>query len=86
MGKIAKTADKVRNFSSLAEFDATTSKEGDLTTQVFDEVHEIRRIIHKGEAKYSVVDVVAALSETTSQDHGAYWRKLKQRLRAEGGK
>ena len=31
---------------------------------------------------FSVVDVVAAL--TDSLDPGAYWRKLKQRLNAEG--
>lgn len=31
---------------------------------------------------FSIVDVVAVL--TDSADAGAYWRKLKQRLKAEG--
>ncbi len=33
---------------------------------------------------FSVVDVCGALSESTSKDKGAYWRKLKQRLADEG--
>ncbi len=44
---------------------------------------QIRRIWHKEEWWFSVVDVCAAL--TDSADAGAYWRKLKQRLIAEGG-
>lgn len=43
---------------------------------------EIRRIIHKNEWWFSVVDVCEAL--TDSIDAGAYWRKLKQRLGEEG--
>ena len=43
---------------------------------------KIRRIIVDDEWYFSVVDVVAAL--TDSLDPGAYWRKLKQRLTAEG--
>jgi hypothetical protein len=43
---------------------------------------EIRRILHKGEWWFSVVDVCGVL--TASPDAGAYWRKLKQRLKAEG--
>ncbi|MFN5608715.1 MAG: BRO family protein, partial [Holosporales bacterium] len=42
----------------------------------------IRRTLHNGEWWFSVVDVVGAL--TQSVDAGAYWRKLKQRLGAEG--
>ncbi len=42
----------------------------------------VRRIIHKGEWWFSVVDVVEVL--TDSPDAGAYWRKLKQRLKEEG--
>jgi prophage antirepressor-like protein len=42
---------------------------------------EIRRIWHQGEWWFSVIDVVGALSE--SLDAGAYWRKLKQRLKKE---
>lgn len=43
---------------------------------------EVRKQLHGGEWWFSVVDVVAAL--TDSADAGAYWRKLKQRLIAEG--
>lgn len=43
---------------------------------------KIRRILVDDEWYFSVVDVVAALTE--SLDPGAYWRKLKQRLTAEG--
>jgi len=42
----------------------------------------IRRIWHENEWFFSVVDVVGALAE--SPDAGAYWRKLKQRLKADG--
>jgi hypothetical protein len=42
----------------------------------------IRRTLHKGEWWFSVVDVCGVLTE--SPDAGAYWRKLKQRLRTEG--
>lgn len=43
----------------------------------------IRRVWHNEEWWFSVVDVCAIL--TASLDAGAYWRKLKQRLNAEGG-
>ena len=45
---------------------------------------EIRTVWNKEEEKYyvSVVDVVGVLSQ--SKDCTAYWRKLKQRLKAEG--
>ncbi len=43
----------------------------------------MRRTWHNEEWWFSVVDVCAAL--TGSADAGAYWRKLKQRLIAEGG-
>ena len=42
----------------------------------------IRRILHKNEWWFSVVDVCDVLTE--SADAGAYWRKLKQRLKKEG--
>jgi hypothetical protein len=42
----------------------------------------IRKTIYKNEWWFSVVDVCGVLSE--SVDIGAYWRKLKQRLRKEG--
>ena len=43
---------------------------------------EIRKTIHKNEWWFSIVDVCAVLTE--SADAGAYWRKLKQRLKEEG--
>ena len=43
----------------------------------------IRRVWHNEEWWFSVADVCAIL--TASPDAGAYWRKLKQRLNAEGG-
>ena len=49
---------------------------------VFQEA-SIRRVWHKEEWWFSVVDVCAIL--TASPDAGAYWRKLKQRLNAESG-
>ena len=48
---------------------------------VFQEI-AIRRTWHNEEWWFSVVDVCAILTE--SPDAGAYWRKLKQRLNAEG--
>ena len=33
---------------------------------------------------FSVVDVCNVLSDSASKDPGAYWRKLKQRLKVEG--
>ena len=48
---------------------------------VFKDKH-IRRTIHNDEWWFSVIDVVGAL--TGSPDPGAYWRKLKQRLKKEG--
>ena len=42
----------------------------------------VRRVLHEGEWWFSVVDVMAAL--TDSLDAGAYWRKSKQRLAEEG--
>ncbi|HOP46558.1 MAG TPA: Bro-N domain-containing protein [Desulfobacteraceae bacterium] len=46
------------------------------------ESKKIRRIWHNEEWFFSVVDVCRAL--TDSPDAGAYWRKLKQRLKKEG--
>lgn len=43
---------------------------------------QIRRVLYNGDWFFSVVDIVVAL--TDSLDAGAYWRKLKQRLGAEG--
>ncbi|OIP41607.1 phage antirepressor protein [Candidatus Desantisbacteria bacterium CG2_30_40_21] len=46
------------------------------------ENRKIRRVWHNEEWYFSVVDVCGAL--TDSPDAGAYWRKLKQRLKEEG--
>lgn len=42
----------------------------------------IRRTLHNNEWWFSVVDVCNVLADST--DAGAYWRKLKQRLKEEG--
>jgi hypothetical protein len=44
----------------------------------------VRRVEHQGEWYFSVVDIVAILTNTKAQDKGAYWRKLKERLINEG--
>ena len=44
--------------------------------------NKIRRAWHNDEWYYSVVDICGVL--TDSVDSGAYWRKLKQRLKQEG--
>ncbi len=43
---------------------------------------KVRKVIHNDEWWFSVVDVCGILSD--SIDPGAYWRKLKQRLKEEG--
>jgi DNA-damage-inducible protein D len=43
---------------------------------------KIRKIIYQNEWWFSVIDVVETLTE--SVDPGAYWRKLKQRLKEDG--
>ena len=43
---------------------------------------KIRRTLHNNEWWFSVVDVCDVITE--SPDAGAYWRKLKQRLKEEG--
>jgi len=50
-------------------------------THIFDGAR-VRKILFKNEWWFSVVDVCSVLVE--SSDSGAYWRKLKQRLVAEG--
>jgi len=74
---------RIKDFTSLADHDASIAKEGQVTLLKFD-TYIIRRIIHNGEPFYSVVDAVGALAETQAKDAGAYWRKLKQRLMEEG--
>lgn len=43
---------------------------------------EIRRVLHNNEWWFSIVDICGTLTE--SPDPGAYWRKVKQRLKEEG--
>lgn len=43
---------------------------------------EIRKIVYENEWWFSIVDICEVLTE--SADAGAYWRKLKQRLKDEG--
>ena len=50
------------------------------------ESKQIRTLWNETEEEwyFSVVDVCNVLSDSSSKDAGAYWRKLKQRLKAEG--
>jgi DNA-damage-inducible protein D len=52
-------------------------------TLIVFESTSIRRIHHNGEWWFSVVDVIAGLTE--SQNPSTYWRVLKKRLLDEGG-
>jgi prophage antirepressor-like protein len=76
-----KSVEKIKEFTSLADHDAGTVKEGHVTSLKFDG-YTVRRIIHNGEPFYSVVDAVGALTE--SKDAGGYWRNTKKRLLEEG--
>jgi prophage antirepressor-like protein len=58
------------------------SQETETTKIAIFQRKEIRKIIYNNEWWFSVVDIVAVL--TDSLDAGAYWRKLKQRLKEEG--
>ena len=53
------------------------------TFVLFNEESWVRRVWHNDERYYSVVDIVGILAWTKSSDKWAYWRKLKQRLKAE---
>lgn len=55
---------------------------GKQTSVVLFAESQIRRIWHNDEWWFSVTDVCGAL--TASVDSGAYWRKLKQRIKKEG--
>ncbi len=57
-------------------------KNNELTKISLFQGKQIRRAFHENEWWFSVIDVVGFLTEST--DSGAYWRKLKQRLAAEG--
>lgn len=54
-----------------------SSRELDLSS-----VPEIRRVWYKGEWYYSVVDIIAFLTETKNPQ--SYWAVLKNRMKAEG--
>jgi len=56
-------------------------KKNDKSLAIF-EGKQIRKIIHNDEWWFSVIDVCEVL--TDSVDAGAYWRKLKQRIKEEG--
>jgi DNA-damage-inducible protein D len=77
-----KQAEPIKDFSNIADYKAATAKEGDIDTPIFDGI-KVRRIIHNGEAFYSVVDVVGILSESSSPRD--YWAQTKKRLLDEAG-
>jgi hypothetical protein len=55
-----------------------------MSTMVLFEEKQVRRAWNEQEQKwyFAIVDVIAVLTE--SIDSGAYWRKLKERLKKEG--
>jgi hypothetical protein len=55
MSTSRKPAERIKDFNSLSEYKASTAKDGDIDMPIFDG-HPIRRVIHNGEAHYSVVD------------------------------
>jgi DNA-damage-inducible protein D len=57
-------------------------KDGMETKLIVFKDKQIRRILHNNEWWFSLTDICGAL--TDSPDPGAYWRKLKQRLKTEG--
>lgn len=80
MSKKFTPPDRIRGFTSLADYQSGTA-EGRVATTDF-HGHTLRRIWHEGEWWHSVVDVVGALTE--SANPGTYWRVLKKRLKDEG--
>jgi hypothetical protein len=74
-------------FKSMSETkDIKVAIDGDIEIVNFNK-KSIRRIKFGGEWWYSVIDIVNSLldKKEVSQDKGAYWRKLKERLKNEGG-
>jgi hypothetical protein len=57
--------------------------EGDIEVVIFNK-KEIRRILYKGEWWFSVVDIVASLTEHDRQGARNYWKTLKNRMKEEG--
>jgi len=83
MARAAQVPDRIRGFTTLAEHEAATY-EGKIVVSERDG-YRLRRVWHEGEWWHSVADVVGAIAETSGKDAGAYWRKLKQRLRTKEG-
>ena len=78
--KTGTSVEKIKDFTSLADHDASTLKEGHVTLLKFDG-YTIRRIIHNGEPFYSVVDAVGALTESASARKASdYWAQTKKRM------
>jgi len=74
------SVEKIKDFTSLADHDASTLKEGHITLLKFDS-YTIRRIIHNGEPLYSVVDAVGALTENANARKASdYWAQTKKRM------
>ena len=76
-----KQRERVHNFTSLAEYQAQKAKDGDIHVMEFDE-RPIRAIFHGSEWYFSIIDVVAAL--TDSINPSTYWGKVKERMGTEG--
>ncbi len=84
MVKSRKPANRITDFTSIADYKASTAREGDIDAPIFDGF-EIRRIVHAGVPHYSVVDIVGALTgQPSRKDARNYWNVTKSRLAKEG--
>jgi len=78
--KTGTSVEKIKDFTSLADHDASTLSEGHVTLLKFDS-YTIRRIIQNGEPFYSVVDAVGALTESANARKASdYWAQTKKRM------
>ena len=78
--KTSNAVEKIKDFTSLADHDAGTVREGNVTRLKFGG-YTVRRIIYNGEPLYSVVDSVGALTENTNARKASdYWAQTKKRM------
>jgi DNA-damage-inducible protein D len=70
----------VRAFAT--EGGAMAREENEHELSLFENMYQIRRVWHNGEWYYSIIDVIAILSE--SAEPRKYWDALKRRAKSEG--
>lgn len=77
-----KPAERIKDFTSISDYKASTAKEGEIDSPIFDST-PIRRRVHNGQPHYSITDIVVALADTTNPNR--YWTDLKRKLSDEEG-